>query len=276
VTTAPGGRKSLHADYNNVFYSGIINKIEEEGMTMKKTAMGFLVLCLVACAAPARGAAYPPVHLEGVQVSRDDGASFLMELLTTAYGGKTPFSRIVMEPEVFGVFGEIVTPDKLTPGSPSATFRVKTGSGRIQAVTVRFEWHAPMVVATREIARGEIIPAEALDVRVATYSRSDGRVFADISGLEGTRASRRIRAGSALSHRDVDVVYLVERRDPVMVLSRNGFVTASLEGVALEGGDRGDLIEVRIPRYRNDRLAVITGRGKVELVGTQVGREGVK
>jgi flagella basal body P-ring formation protein FlgA len=74
----------------------------------------------------------------------------------------------------------------------------------------------------------------------------------------------------------VDVVYLVERRDPVMVLSRNGFVTASLEGVALEGGDRGDLIEVRIPRYRNDRLAVITGRGKVELVGTQVGREGVK
>lgn len=245
-------------------------------MTIKKTAVLLSILCLVACAAPAGGAAYPPVHLEGVQVSRDDGAPFLMDLLTAAYGGKTPFSRIVMEPENFGVFGEIVTPDKLTPGSPSATFRVKTGTGRTRAVTVRFEWRAPMVVATREIARGEIISAESLDVRVTTYTRRDGRIFAEISRLEGKRASRRIRAGSALSHRDVDVVYLVERRDPVTVLSRNGFVTASLEGVALEGGDRGDLIEVRIPRYRNDRLAVITGRGRVELVGTQFGQEGVE
>jgi flagella basal body P-ring formation protein FlgA len=245
-------------------------------MTMRKTAVVLSILCLVACTALAWGAAYPPVHIEGVQVSRDDGASFLMELLNTAYGGRAPFTRIIMEPEVFGVFGEIVTPDKLTPGIPSATFRVATGSGRIQAVTVRFEWQAPMVVATREIARGEIISAEALDVRVSTYTRSDGRIFNEISALEGKRASRRIRAGSALSDRDVDVVYLVERRDPVMVLSRNGFVTASLEGVALEGGNRGDFIEVRIPRYRNDRLAVITGRGRVELVGTRVGQEGAK
>ncbi len=243
---------------------------------MKNMAAFLSILCLVVSATPARGAAYPPVHLEGVQVSRDDGAPFLMDLVASAYGGKVPFSRIVMEPEVFGVFGEIVTPDKLTPGTPSATFRVKTGSGRTQAVTVRFEWHAPMVVATREIARGEIISAEALDIRVATYKRSDGRVFSKISGIEGKRASRRIRAGSALSRRDVDVVYLVERRDPVMVLSRSGFVTASLEGVALESGDRGDIIEVRIPRYRNDRLAAITGRGRVELVGAQVRQEGVK
>jgi len=233
---------------------------------MKKTTSLLLILLFILFARAASGA-YPPVEMEGARISADDGPEFLMGLLERAYSGRVPFESISMEPEVFGVFGEILAPRKLVPGVSSATFRVKTGSGRIQAVTVRLDWRATVVKARREIARGEVISADALDLGVVSYKRTDGTVFADPKTLVGKRAARRIPAGAVVSRRDVETVLLVERRDPVTVLSRSGNVTASLEGVALQGGDEGDFIEVRIPRYRNDRLAVVVDKGTVELVG---------
>jgi flagella basal body P-ring formation protein FlgA len=50
----------------------------------------------------------------------------------------------------------------------------------------------------------------------------------------------------------------------VVVISKSGAVTARLKGVALKGGDRGDLITVRVPRYRNDIPATVIDRGLVE------------
>ncbi|KUK58474.1 MAG: Flagella basal body P-ring formation protein FlgA [Synergistales bacterium 53_16] len=234
---------------------------------MKKTTAFLLASLFIFFARAATGAGYPPLDLEGVQISVDDGPEFLMGLFERAYGGRVPFESVRMEPEVFGVFGEILAPRKLVPGVSSATFRVKTGSGRIQAVTVRLDWRAPMVAARREIARGEVISADALDLRVDSYKRTDGTVFADPKALIGKRATRRIPAGAPVSRRDVETVFLVGRRDPVTVLSKSGNVTASLEGVALQEGDEGDFIEVRIPRYRNDCLAVVVDKGVVELVG---------
>ena len=169
-----------------------------------------------------------------------------------------------MEPGSFPFSGEIVSPKRIYPGTSSAVFRIRTWGGGTESFVARLTWHAPMVMATEDISRDSVITGSNTAVQVAPYRRGYGAVFCSLSRVEGKRASRDIRAGEPLSGRNVEVILLVERRDPVVVISRSGAVTARLKGVALKGGDRGDLITVRVPRYRNDIPATVIDRGLVE------------
>lgn len=231
---------------------------------MQKNLFSVIAATLFFLFPAANADALQPLVLEGLHVSYGEGAEVLMALLDSE--GDFPWSGITMEPGTFGVSGEIVSPRRLFPGTTSATIRIRSGEERVQSMVVRLSWHAPMVTARSSIARGDTITPEMIQVEVAPYKRSYGRVFPETSSILGKRASRNIRAGDAVSERDIERILLVERRDPVVIISKSGMVTSRLKGVALEGGDRGERITVRIPKFRNDISALVIDQGLVQVI----------
>lgn len=231
---------------------------------MKKNLFSLISATVIFLIFAATADAMRPLVLEGLHVSCGDGAEVLMALLDSE--GDFTCSDIKMEPGTFGVSGEIVSPRTLFPGTTSATIRIRTGEENIQSMVVRLSWHAPMVTARSSIARGDTITQEMILVEVAPYKRGYGRVFSETSSILGKRASRNIRAGGTVSERDIERILLVERRDPVVIISKSGMVTSRLKGVALEGGDRGERITVRIPKFRNDISALVIDQGLVQVI----------
>jgi flagella basal body P-ring formation protein FlgA len=227
---------------------------------LKKSLFFAALLALLAFSAPA--ISMEPVSLEGLQVRWGEGTETLSGMLRQR--GGFPWSGITMEPGSFPFSGEIVSPKRIYPGTSSAVFRIRTWGGGTESFVARLTWHAPMVLALEEISRGSVITGSNAAVQVAPYRRGYGKVFCSLPQVEGKRASRDIRAGEPLSGRNIEVILLVERRDPVVVISKSGAVIARLRGVALEGGDLGDVITVRVPRYRNEIPATVIDKGLVE------------
>jgi flagella basal body P-ring formation protein FlgA len=204
--------------------------------------------------------------LAGRSVAYGDGSEIFMKGMKTGEGDRYPWSYVTMEPETFGVSGVITAPEQLFPGIPSVTIRVRDGAGRIRANVFRLSWFAPMVFATRDLRRGDLLLPDSMAVRVAAYSRAMGEVFSSSLSLEGKRVLRRVRSGEIISDRDVERVPVIDRGDPVIILSRAGNVMARLKGKALEAGSLGDRIRVRATMYREDLLAEVQGRGSVLVV----------
>jgi flagella basal body P-ring formation protein FlgA len=227
--------------------------------TLRKVILA--VLCVVFGLSPSF--ALSSVPLAGTTVTYGEGAEVLMEAVKASGAGTFPWNRIEMDPPRFEFSGVIVAPKKLRPGTPSVTLRVRESSGGVTARVVRLVWYAPMVHVVRDLRRGESLSASDVALRVAPYRRSMGEVFASSMEVVGKRVRRSLRAGDVISGRDVEVVPLVDRGDPVTIFSRSGAVTATLKGVALEAGGPGDRIMVRATRYREDVLAVIQGPGRV-------------
>lgn len=229
---------------------------------VERCLKGVLVLCWVlVCASPA----FPmsPVSLSGMRVDYGEGSEVFMEAMKASAGRAYPWNRIEMEPSRFGFSGVIVAPEELRPGTPSVTLRVRETSGVLTAEVFRLTWYGPMVHVTRDLRRGESLSVSDLEVRVAPYRRSMGQVFASSMEVRGKRLRRNLRAGDVVSDRDVEVIPLVDRGDPVKIFSRSGAVTVTLRGVALEAGGLGEQILVRATRYREDVLAEIQGPDRV-------------
>lgn len=214
-------------------------------------------------------AAFPMASfpLAGRTVSYGDGAGIFMEGMEAGDpGGAYPWSYVAMEPETFDVSGVIVAPEQLHPGTPSVTIRVRDGAGRVRASVFRLSWFGPMALATRDLKRGETLSTDSMEVRVAAYRRSMGEVFPSGVDLEGKRVRRRIRSGEVIRGRDIERVSVIDRGDPVTILSRAGNVMARLKGKALEAGDLGEKIRVRATMYREDLLAEVRGPDTVLVV----------
>src|SRR6056297_182795 len=229
---------------------------------MKKCIFILSLLFIMLLAEDLQAALLDPLHLKGQTVSHTDGSEFFMDILAEEGQSRVTWSHIEMDPPSLDVSGEIESPSRVYPGTPSITLRIRSGE-RLVTRILRLKWFALTVFATRDIDRGEILSPEDLDIRVASYRRSSGRIFSDLSGICNFRTKRKISAQDAISARDVEKTMLIERRDRLTILSRSGAVEAELEGVALESGAKGSRIRVRIPLYRKDLEAIVIGKGLV-------------
>lgn len=228
---------------------------------MKKCIIILTLLFIVLLAKELQAALPDPLYLKGHTVSHTDGSEFFMDIIEEDQSRVT-WSHIEMDPPSFGVSGEIESPSRVYPGTPSITLRIRSGE-RLVTKILRLKWFALTVFATRDIGRGETLSPGDLDLRIASYRRSSGRIFSDVSSICDLRAKRKISAQDAISARDVEKPMLIERRDRLTILSRSGAVEAKLEGVALESGAKGSRIRVRIPLYRKDLEAVVIDKGLV-------------
>ncbi len=126
----------------------------------------------------------------------------------------------------------------------------------------------PVVVAARPLNVGTFIRAEDLRAEERIFDRADAAGESDVRGLVGKQLRRFVPANEMVGAADVKSADLVKRSRPVTVVGSGGGVSLQLTGVALDSGDLGDSIRVRIGEDRTDRRilrGVVTGLGTVRI-----------
>lgn len=126
----------------------------------------------------------------------------------------------------------------------SVTVADKKGKEEDLWVTARVEVAVPVVVATRDIARGASIMAR--DVRVEPRSDLRGEAFGDPGEVVGREARRAIREGEILDSRVVTLPISIKRGDLVDAVIMGAAFQVRSRAEAKESGAVGDVIRVQL------------------------------
>jgi flagella basal body P-ring formation protein FlgA len=145
-------------------------------------------------------------------------------------------------------------------------FVLSSGGGRVGSVVATLHVTGSAVRATRAIARGEAVPAEALEAADVELSGMLLRRLPSLEEVAGSQARRDIAAGEVLTDALVIAPPAVRSGDEVSVSVTAGRVEVVGVGRASGSGRTGDVIRVVLPSSRTPRTARITGPGSVEIV----------
>jgi flagella basal body P-ring formation protein FlgA len=146
----------------------------------------------------------------------------------------------------------IVVAGASSTAAPSAT-RAAASARRSQALAY-----------TRNIGAGEIVGPSDLEWSESAIAGADAPGDAD--AVIGMAARRPLRAGAAVSARDIGAPVVVRRDETISVSFMAGGVSLTLHGKAMKDGAVGDSVQVLNPQSKKVIDAVVSGPGKA-LVG---------
>jgi flagella basal body P-ring formation protein FlgA len=116
---------------------------------------------------------------------------------------------------------------------------------RVMSLTADVRFFRPVVIAGRNIRRGEPLTADAFEVAERDITRQRHGFFAATDELEGLQARRPVSFGSVLSRDHVQSVPVVQRGDQLSMVLDGGNMQLSASATALQAGGVGDRIRVR-------------------------------
>lgn len=121
-------------------------------------------------------------------------------------------------------------------------------------------WHA-----TRPLQPGDVLRPEDVEPQ-APRRAAPGQIEAerDIIGLE---VKRRLRAGIAITERDIGERNAVRAAQPIRVFWKRNGISLELEGRALESGAIGEQIRVHNPQSGRTIRALVVAEGTAEVRG---------
>jgi len=120
-------------------------------------------------------------------------------------------------------------------------------------------------VLAREVRRGEVLDASALELRRTRISADLGGEPLALGALAGATALRDLGAGSVLTERDVQRAKFVRTGDTVQLQVRKGAITARGSAIARTDGSAGDRIRVWSADKTRELTGTVIGRGLVEI-----------
>lgn len=130
-----------------------------------------------------------------------------------------------------------------TSGAPAAT------RGNVEVLTY-----------ARSLAAGEVVqPQDLVWARVAA---APADAPSDADQVMGLAARRPLRAGAAVSARDVAAAQVVKVGELITVTYEDAGISLSLQGRALSAGAAGDLINVQNTLSKKTVQAVVSGPGQ--------------
>ena len=110
-------------------------------------------------------------------------------------------------------------------------------------VSIRYKGIRSVVVAKRDIGRGEKISVE--DVKIEKTFNVRDKVAENINQVVGKVAKTRIRKDSVIRLSQIRPDYAVRKKDRVKVVYDTGIIRVELVGEALENGEIGKTILVK-------------------------------
>lgn len=144
-------------------------------------------------------------------------------------------------------------------------FVMKPQAGRPVLAVVVADVVFDRPVATRALARGEVVRDTDIVMARAVVTGSPLRRWPAVRDLQGGRARRPIAAGAVVEPSHVIVRRAVEPGDPVTVVAMAGAAEVTAQLTAADGGDPGDVVRVVNPDTRRDLRARVIERGRVEV-----------
>lgn len=125
---------------------------------------------------------------------------------------------------------------------------------------------AEVLTYARSLSAGELLAAE--DLVWAAVVRAPADAPRDADAVIGLAARKPLRAGAAVSARDLGAARVIAKDDPVSVHYRSGGITLSLQGRALGAAAVGETVRVLNAQSKSIVEAVAAGPG-LAVVGPQ-------
>lgn len=146
-------------------------------------------------------------------------------------------------------------------------YRVACGSGSPWqvVVTVKADVYLSVVMAAKEIARGDTLTADALVMKKYNISNLRGEPLLSIGDAEGMAAKRTLRPLKPVIRTQLQQPLLVKRGQVVTLISQTGEIRAQTTGVALKEGRLQETIKVQNSSSERVIDATVTGPGLVNV-----------
>ena len=118
------------------------------------------------------------------------------------------------------------------------------------------------VVVKKNITKGEVITEDHLTY---SFQISDGLPggFTTMSEIIGRKAKFNLARGAVIKTRQLEIVYPVEKGKAVLVVANNSRLSITVNAIALEAGQLGDMIKVKNSTSGRILNAIVTGEKKV-------------
>ena len=140
--------------------------------------------------------------------------------------------------------GRLIDPASIVPGSSAVTLRFQDDDGRVRALNVRLTWLQNVMIASRNIKRGDRITAGQLISRQMKITRPG--MYASTPGeITGFTANKNIKQGEPILLRDLTSSNMLKRGRQVKIVARLGGIRVTADGILLEDGRPGDWVKVR-------------------------------
>ncbi len=155
-------------------------------------------------------------------------------------------------------------PLQATPTGPrTVEVRCTDAPGWRLFVPVRVVREAEVVVLTRPVSAGTTITAD--DVEVRRQRVHGGAAYAEPSTVIGMTATQGLASGAALGDNVLSTGPLLQRGDPVILVSRAGGIEVRMAGRSLGRAAPGDTVSVENLGSRRIVRGRLIGEGTVEV-----------
>jgi len=118
------------------------------------------------------------------------------------------------------------------------------------------------VVVKKNITKGEVITEDHLTYSFQISDDLPGG-FNSMSEVIGRKAKFNLARGAVIKTRQLEIVYPVEKGKAVLVVADNLRLSITVNAIALEAGQLGDMIKVKNSTSGKILNAIVTGEKKV-------------
>lgn len=148
--------------------------------------------------------------------------------------------------------GRLVSPASLVPGTPAATLRFRDAGGRERSLGVRLTWTQNVLVMARSVPRDRPLAAADLTTRSMRIARP-GVYATQASEVVGRSSRKPLQQGTPVLLELLSEPAVAKRGGAVLIVVRQGGLTATAKGVLLDDGAVGAVVRVR----RSDNKKVV-------------------
>ena len=118
------------------------------------------------------------------------------------------------------------------------------------------------VVVRKNITKGEVVTEDHLAYSFQISDDLPGG-FTSMSEVIGRKAKFNLARGAVIKTRQLEIVYPVEKGKAVLVVADNSRLSITVNAIALEAGQLGDMIKVKNSTSGKILNAIVTGEKKV-------------
>lgn len=136
-------------------------------------------------------------------------------------------------------------------------------------VAVRPDVSVPVVMPRSLIARDTVIKADDLQLKKFNISNQREGLMTNMDEAIGLTSKRALQPGKPITRSELVQPVLVKRDQPVMIVSHTAGITASMPGVALKNGRKGDVIKVRNSSSQRIISGVVDDTGVVTTLAAE-------
>jgi flagella basal body P-ring formation protein FlgA len=122
---------------------------------------------------------------------------------------------------------------------------------------------APVVIAIRDLPRGQAIDAKDLKTKVSDTSHLLRGYFESIDEVVGQTLKRTLRRGQVVTPSMLVVRKTIKRGDPVTIIAGSETIQVRMQGKAMKQGNPGELITVMNTQSKRKIEARVVSKGVV-------------